>query len=355
MIRNWGKLLIALLVSGYICVMYEFMAGVRFIVIGLLMFVAAMGYLHLVRRQIRMGSIEEYKLLTKKESASLDCEIQNTGILPIPFASLLLERQGDEKTEKYAFPLYGKEERNISIPLDTGHAGVCRIGIKAIRIRDLLSLFSLDLKVGQGTTVIVLPDLNPVLVETSSTLQFSGEESAFSSGKRGADASDILGIREYEPGDRPQQIHWKLTQRTGELMVKEYGDPKRFGTALLYDGEVMPEPCLEALFSISYALGEAGVPHFLCLSTRQGWERQMVYDETSAREALLELLLRVSGRNCELKSLGEEDYRAEFGAHSCGQILRLTENLQLYQNQILLAELSDAGVKESLAGLRLQL
>ncbi|MCI7274721.1 MAG: DUF58 domain-containing protein [Lachnospiraceae bacterium] len=354
MIRNWGKLLAALVISGYICVMYEFMAGLRLVGVGLIVFALAMWYLYTVRRQIEMDGVEELKLAAKNDPAELCCTVRNTGILPVPFACLIVERQGEKKPQKYTFPLDGKGERIVRIPLDTSRAGVYRMEMTAIRLQDMLSLFSIDRKIGQMSVVIILPDLDPVLVEASPALQFFGEESAYSSGRRGADASDILGTREYEPGDRPQQIHWKLTQRTGELMVKEYGDPRRFGTALLLDASVITEPCLEALFSISLALGEARIPHFLCVSMRQGWERWMVYDEESARDALLELLQKVSGEDCRLARQDEQAYEAQFGVGSCRELLRLTEERKLYQNRVLLAELSETEMKQSLAGLRLQ-
>ena len=34
--------------------------------------------------------------------------------------------------------------------------------------------------------------------------------------------NDLLQLREYQPGDRIKDIHWKMTAKTDELMVKEY-------------------------------------------------------------------------------------------------------------------------------------
>ena len=102
MIRNWGKLLAALLISGYICVMYEFMAGLRLVGFGLVVFALAMWYLYTVRRQIEMDGVEELKLAAKNDPVELCCKVRNTGILPVPFACLIVERQGEKKPQKYA-------------------------------------------------------------------------------------------------------------------------------------------------------------------------------------------------------------------------------------------------------------
>ncbi|MCQ2538114.1 MAG: DUF58 domain-containing protein [Lachnospiraceae bacterium] len=39
------------------------------------------------------------------------------------------------------------------------------------------------------------------------------------------DPSEAYGIREYVPGDSIKSIHWKLSEKTGKTMVREYGMP----------------------------------------------------------------------------------------------------------------------------------
>ena len=38
---------------------------------------------------------------------------------------------------------------------------------------------------------------------------------------RGYDPSELFDVREFQNGDRLQSVHWKLSARTDELMVKE--------------------------------------------------------------------------------------------------------------------------------------
>ena len=49
-----------------------------------------------------------------------------------------------------------------------------------------------------------------------------GENDSYSREKEGDDPSEVFDIRPMRPGDRMQQVHWKLTARTGEMMVKVF-------------------------------------------------------------------------------------------------------------------------------------
>ena len=49
----------------------------------------------------------------------------------------------------------------------------------------------------------------------------SQDSDRFSKYKKGDDPSEIFDVREYTDGDKIQRIHWKLSGKTGSLMVKE--------------------------------------------------------------------------------------------------------------------------------------
>ena len=50
-------------------------------------------------------------------------------------------------------------------------------------------------------------------------------ESDTSSYRKGAVAGDMIGIREYVPGDPVRNIHWKLSEKTDKVLIKELGTP----------------------------------------------------------------------------------------------------------------------------------
>ena len=98
----------------------------------------------------------------------------------------------------------------------------------------------------------------------------------YSMRRAGFDPSETFAIREYQPGDRIRQIHWKLTEKFDSLMVRDYGLPIQNTILLLLETGRMPgedwiDPdCLdalaEALLSVSRELISQQIVHSI------GWQ-----------------------------------------------------------------------------------
>ena len=114
----------------------------------------------------------------------------------------------------------------------TALCGSTEIRLESVRIFDPLSVFFLRRKEQKKAVVKVMPDFEPMAVEiTRRTREFQAEAEEYASDRRGNDPSQIWQIREYRPGDPLRDIHWKLTAKEGELMVKEHSFPS--GCAVL--------------------------------------------------------------------------------------------------------------------------
>jgi uncharacterized protein (DUF58 family) len=48
-------------------------------------------------------------------------------------------------------------------------------------------------------------------------------------------SSEVLGTREYRPGDSLRQVHWRSTARTGSLVVKEFSDHDQLTLTVVLD------------------------------------------------------------------------------------------------------------------------
>ena len=48
-------------------------------------------------------------------------------------------------------------------------------------------------------------------------------------------SSQVIGTRDYRPGDSLRQIHWRSTARTGELIVKEFADDQDLSLSVVLD------------------------------------------------------------------------------------------------------------------------
>lgn len=79
--------------------------------------------------------------------------------------------------------------------------------------------------VNQEKVVMILPqttELHFPVQNSGAACSFFGEEQ---SGKKGNGPGEYFGIRPYVDGDSMKLIHWKLTGKTDEYMVKEVEVP----------------------------------------------------------------------------------------------------------------------------------
>ena len=58
------------------------------------------------------------------------------------------------------------------------------------------------------------------------TRNFFGEAEIYDDFHPGDDPSEIFGVREFRAGDKMQSIHWKLSAKSDDLLVRENSQPK---------------------------------------------------------------------------------------------------------------------------------
>ena len=91
------------------------------------------------------------------------------------------------------------------------YAGNYEFELCSIRFYDLTGLFSMTKRVGGSSQIQVLPQMTSVGIRISErTRNFFGDADVYDDFHPGDDASEIFDIREFQAGDRIQNIHWKL-------------------------------------------------------------------------------------------------------------------------------------------------
>lgn len=115
----------------------------------------------------------------------------------------------------------------------------------------------------------------------------------------GDDPSETFALREYLSGDRIKSIHWKLSEKTDHLMVRQLGLPVNNSILLVLDNSAGTVPSAaerealgEAVVSVSAALCEAGLPHQAAWLDRETMEPRLcaigsMEDLTQALSGLL--------------------------------------------------------------------
>ena len=112
---------------------------------------------------------------------------------------------------------------SVAFTLSAAHSGRVDIKVAGIQVLDPFGLFARAVPYEAGASVLVMPDLRPVGASPNDAAL--SDSQGYSLQRAGNDPSETFRIREYVPGDPIRQIHWKLSQKTGQLLVRELGLP----------------------------------------------------------------------------------------------------------------------------------
>lgn len=229
-----------------------------------------------------------------------------------------------------------KRKRHSSFRQIDGRRGRCQgdmslsvsgryeINVSDVRVYDAFRMFYIRKRVNEKAYIYVLPQCYPVAVEvTKKTRDFVSDSDVYHADVRGDDASETFQIREYRPGDRMTNIHWKLTARQGEIMVRDTSRSMSCPVIICMNlngrgcknyGQSM-SVALESMVSISFALIEVKVPHFIAwydteemtITRYRIMKEEDVYD-AAARLSYVDA--RYSD-DCDVIGLYRDKYRGE--------------------------------------------
>lgn len=201
--------------------------------------------------------------------------------------------------------------------------GKYEMRLKYLRVYDFTGLLHLDVSVKGKAAVQVLPSMSRVPVRrTEVTKNFYGEAEVYDENLPGYDANEIFQIREYQKGDRLQNVHWKLTAKHDNLVVKEHSLPRSCPVVLFMDyhpGKFWGEgrrvaSFIEAVAGISFSIMESGCPHYVVWYDKalKDVVRLRVDDEESIFY-FISILMEIEWSNLKgnLGELYKDKYRAE--------------------------------------------
>lgn len=159
-----------------------------------------------------------------------------------------------QKEDRFFLMTAGHAGQTVEQIVSSDYCGMLRCTIAELRIYDTMGLFSFRKNADIRHSVAILPSVYPLMAISSTILQ-DVENNITSRTMKGNDPSEIMDVREYRDTDRIARIHWKLSDKYDQLMVKDFGDPISNDVLLLLDliGNSPEETCslLDAAYSIS--------------------------------------------------------------------------------------------------------
>ena len=170
----------------------------------------------------------EKRVYEKKENANTLIRISNEGIFPATFVKLRvmqIDENGKSVDENvYAFSLYPFKGVDFSNNIMMKRRGLYEVGIKDIEFYDLLGLFRLRRTINEIEEILVLPKRLVLYGDMTKNI-FAEDGDEKNKSKIGEDRTIISHIRDYQDGDNVNSIHWKLSSKKDDLIVKVYDRP----------------------------------------------------------------------------------------------------------------------------------
>ena len=109
---------------------------------------------------------------------------------------------------------------------ESSMCGNVEIELESVKIFDPFGFFYIKIQCHMSSVIKVMPEFSPMPLEvTRRTREFQAEAEEYSGERRGDDPNEPYQIREYRMQDPLRDIHWKLSAREDDLMVRERGFP----------------------------------------------------------------------------------------------------------------------------------
>lgn len=258
-------------------------------------------------KKIQPSLLPVLPLAEKNQKIPVKMKIQNRSRMPVFRFRIRLTAENQFTGEKQKLftggSLKPKEEKIISLGLAAGECGSIRIRLEKVEVYDCLSLLKLSWRENQSRKAGILPKCHILPLEiTRRTREFVADAEEYSDRESGKDPAEIYQIREYREQDSLHDIHWKLSAKEEELLVKEHGKPLGCAVLLWIDlektggrkREKQKHPSaslLEAAASLSLSLLEEKCVHMAAWYEKEN--HRVVKKRIGREEHIYEFLNRI--------------------------------------------------------------
>lgn len=214
--------------------------------------------------------------------------------LPLARITLRLTEQNllTGETRKRRLAMSGVARRKpVELSAPTGHCGLLELRVNKARVYDYLGLFSRRLDRPTPARLLCRPI--PAAMEPPAIPEGQGMRPTSGSAARRGPGEDY-DLREYRPGDPMRSVHWKLSSKWDELIVRERAEtvvPLPLLTLDRFGGPELLDQLLDKLLGLSRALLDVQRPHAVLWLDGAGEPRlHTISDEREYAQCVLALL-----------------------------------------------------------------
>jgi hypothetical protein len=248
MLRRWVAYYLILLASLVFALMYPGRVSSAFFYALLLLPLASLLISSLLLIGFSYKQNVDRLAATKGETVTFRLTLRNKSPLMLPFIEASFYGAGSFFAKDFgmkrlaALPM---KRTSISIKLDCRYKGIYEIGVKQIKLSDYLGLFTFRQGEALLGTLTVYPRIVPI--ECFPAVAGYPGESLGPAGRSHDSTENVSDIRKYVSGDRLRAVHWKLSAKKEELMVRSFEQTTGLAVDLVLDASGISEDPAEGI------------------------------------------------------------------------------------------------------------
>ena len=169
----------------------------------------------------------------RTQSVPMQISVRHRSILPVAamYITLSLPEESSSVDELTLRPR-PFTTTSLKYMLKCPHRGIYTVGVHTLWVSDLFGLFTLRRVLADRSIVL---SIQPNVAQLEALALASGENGPESLVVNSEDMASPSSVREYVEGDSLKKVHWKLTMRKRELIVRQYEESPRPDTLLIMD------------------------------------------------------------------------------------------------------------------------
>lgn len=217
-------------------------------------------YALLSRPALKIFMVSDSAVTEKQTPFTYDFRIINEYPLPFPFidAYLMLPQSNSVRCSERCVKVSMSPDSSYTVhsTVQFRFRGTYEIGVCCFYVYDFFRLFRVRIDVDSYDTVYVLP--RKLVLDTEEAQAVSDSVTRTRRAPNSYDKLEVSDIRDYRLGDTLKSIHWKLSSKSEELVVREYNTGSTDITYIFVDFSAhFPDHAPEKPFVDPYLIAEA--------------------------------------------------------------------------------------------------
>lgn len=250
---------------------YVFGGRIAYVFFYVVLFLPLISFVHVLTLRIvfRYSIGIDRKFIMKGDSINLIVTVRNKSPLFYPLVTMVVRDMGPAfsiQPQTKSFSLLPFSGNELYFEAECRYRGRHSIGINSAAFVDFLGIIKLTKKKNMRMPLTVYPKV--VFLDYASNMNVISPQALLSSNQYDTDMLMVSDMRKYVFGDSLKKIHWKLTAKSSELIIKNFEKTMDTETVIVLDlKHYGPQPGSNVQIEDKVIEAAAAVAH-LSLSNR---------------------------------------------------------------------------------------